>query len=69
MGLWARVQAEYAVVDVGGAEILCLAGEALDRAESLSAAIAEDGPVIRGRTGIKVHPIFGSERARRRRRD
>ena len=30
----------------------------LDRAESLSAAIAEDGQTIRTRTGVRAHPAL-----------
>ena len=43
LALWNRVQAEYRILDCGGAEILCLACEATDRIQSLAAAIAEDG--------------------------
>jgi hypothetical protein len=63
--LWARVQTEYQILDCGGAEILCLACQALDRAESLSAAIAEDGQTIRTRTGVRAHPALRDELANR----
>jgi hypothetical protein len=45
------VQREYHILDCGGVELLCLACQALDRAESLSAAIAEEGQTIRTRPG------------------
>ena len=65
LALWNRVQGEYAVHDSGGAEVLCLACQALDRAESLSAAIAEDGQTIRTRTGVRAHPALRDELANR----
>jgi hypothetical protein len=63
--LWQRVQTEYLIRDAGGIEVLCLAAQALDRAESLSAAIAEDGQTIRTRTGIRAHPALRDEIANR----
>jgi hypothetical protein len=65
LALWSRVQAEYHILDSGGAEILCLAAQALDRAESLSAVIAEDGQTIRTRTGVRAHPALRDEIANR----
>ena len=65
LALWNRVQAEYGIANSGGVEILCLAAQALDRAESLSAAIAEDGQTIRTRTGIRAHPALRDELANR----
>jgi hypothetical protein len=38
--LWDRVQAEFAITDIGGIELLMQACAAVDRAEELSAAIA-----------------------------
>ena len=62
--LWDRVQHEYMVQDTGGCELLCLAGEALDRAQSLGAAIEKDGPVVYTRTGVpKTHPAVKEELA------
>jgi hypothetical protein len=65
LSLWNRVQAEYRILDCGGIELLCLACQALDRAESLSAAIAEDGQTIRTRTGVRAHPALRDEAANR----
>jgi hypothetical protein len=65
LSLWNRVQSEYGIRDCGGVEILCLAAQALDRAESLSAAIAEDGQTIRTRTGVRAHPALRDELANR----
>jgi hypothetical protein len=64
MALWDRVQREYRVADTGGGEILAQACSALDRAESLAAAIERDGPVILTRTGVpKAHPACKDELA------
>jgi len=58
------VQHEYMVQDTGGCELLCLAGEALDRAQSLGAAIEKDGPVVYTRAGVpKTHPAVKEELA------
>jgi hypothetical protein len=65
LALWNRVQAEYGIRDCGGVEILCLAAQALDRAESLSEAIAEDGQTIHTRTGVRAHPALRDELANR----
>jgi hypothetical protein len=65
LALWTSVQREYAVHDAGGVELLCLACQALDRAESLSAAIAAEGQTIRTRSGIRAHPALRDELANR----
>ncbi len=65
LALWNRVQGEYGIADAGGVELLCLAAQALDRAESLSAAIAEDGQTIRTRSGVRAHPALRDEIANR----
>jgi hypothetical protein len=49
--LWDRVTSEYDIADSGGAEMLTLACQSLDRAESLRIQIDADGEVIRGRGG------------------
>jgi hypothetical protein len=54
---------EYAITDRGGLELLAQACAALDRAESLAEAIAEDGPVIRSRSGPRSHPACKDELA------
>jgi P27 family predicted phage terminase small subunit len=59
---WERVQAEYAITDAGGIELLMQACGAIDRAESLAEIIAREGEVIRTRTGtIKSHPAVRDE--------
>jgi hypothetical protein len=50
----------------GGIELLCLACQALDRAESLSEAIAAEGQTICTRIGgIRAHPALRDELANR----
>ena len=51
-------------VDAAG-QVLIRRQFALDRAESLSAAIAEDGQTIRTRTSVRVHPGLRDELANR----
>jgi hypothetical protein len=53
------------ILDCGGVELLCLACQALDRAESLSEAIAAEGETVRTRTGIRAHPALRDEPANR----
>jgi len=61
--LWNRVMSEYRIEDAGGIELLAQACAALDRAEALSAAIAQDGAVIRTESGPKSHPACKDELA------
>jgi hypothetical protein len=65
MALWSRIQVEFSIQDSGGIEILCLAAAALDRAESLSAAIESEGQTIITKAGIRAHPALRDELANR----
>jgi hypothetical protein len=65
LALWTRIQAEYAIRDAGGIELLCLACEATDRAVALAGAIDADGLTLRTRTGIRAHPALRDELAAR----
>jgi hypothetical protein len=65
MKLWSAVQREYRIRDIGGAELLAQAAGAVDRLEGLAARIAEDGEIIRMRTGLRVHPAIREETALR----
>jgi hypothetical protein len=65
LALWQRVQTEYLIRDAGGIEVLCLACQSLDRAESLAKAISEEGETIRTRTGVRSHPALRDEIANR----
>jgi Phage terminase, small subunit len=62
-GLWRRVTSEYVVEDAAGVEMLTQLCAALDRAEALSARVAEDGEIVRTPTGIKAHPAIKEELA------
>jgi hypothetical protein len=61
--LWRRVHAEYAVDDVAGREMLTQACLGSDRAEALAACVAEQGEVLRTKTGFKAHPAIREEMA------
>jgi hypothetical protein len=65
LALWNRIQEQFGISDAGGAEILCLAAEAIDRASQLAACIDADGLTIRTRTGVKAHPALRDELASR----
>jgi hypothetical protein len=49
------------VDDVGGAELLCLACQSLDRAESLRMQIDREGEVVRTKNGLRDHPALKHE--------
>jgi hypothetical protein len=61
--LWCRVLAEYQLEDAGSLEILALAAQTLDRAETLAAAIRANGAVVQTRTGPRAHPAIRDETA------
>jgi hypothetical protein len=63
--LWNRVMSSYDIRDVGGIELLTLACQALDRAESLSELINAEGAVIAVRGVPREHPALKSELANR----
>jgi hypothetical protein len=63
--LWNAVHRAYAITDVGGIELLCLACQALDRAEALREAIDRDGQVFHTRTGLRANPLLRDELANR----
>jgi hypothetical protein len=65
MALWDRVQGEYAITDTGGIEMLTQACAAVDRIESLRAAINRDGEVVVIKGVPKAHPALRDELANR----
>jgi hypothetical protein len=65
LALWHRIQAEFAIADAGGVELLLQACAALDRAEALRARIDQDGEVVSTRHGLKAHPALRDEIANR----
>jgi hypothetical protein len=60
--LWTAIQEAYTVEDAAGAELLCHACVAADRAEALAEVINKDGPVIFSSTGTpRPHPALSAE--------
>jgi hypothetical protein len=59
--LWNRVQAEFAITDCGGVELLFQSCCAADRAASLGSIIDRDGPMVASRSGAKEHPLLRAE--------
>ena len=58
---WDSIVQEY-VLEPHHRELLRLCCESLDRASEARRAIAEHGPYIEGRFGMKAHPALGVER-------
>jgi phage terminase small subunit len=65
LDLWRRVLAQYDISDAGGVELLCLACQAIDRAERCREQIDRDGEMIKTRTGIRSNPLLRDELANR----
>src|SRR5688572_27498485 len=65
LSLWRSVTSEYAIEDAGGIEMLAQACVTLDRAEELAEHIAQDGVVVRTKTGLKENPLIKHELAAR----
>jgi hypothetical protein len=63
--LWDRVMSTYDIRDSGGIELLTLACQALDRAESLRERIDVEGELIQCRGVLKEHPGLKAELANR----
>jgi len=64
--LWNAVHGAYAIDDVGGLELLCLACQALDRAERCREAIDRDGEMVAAPNGgLKSNPLLRDELANR----
>jgi hypothetical protein len=63
--LWRSLNDEYVIDDAGGREMLLQICSATDRAEECASAIAQDGPVIRTKSGIRDHPLLKHELAAR----
>jgi hypothetical protein len=59
--LWRTIQAQYLISDAGGLAMLKLACESADRAQACREQIDTDGVMIRGRTGVRDHPLLKAE--------
>jgi hypothetical protein len=53
--------AAYAIEDVGGIEMLTIACQAIDRAESCREEIDRTGHMIKTATGMRSHPLIRDE--------
>jgi Phage terminase, small subunit len=56
--LWARVQAEFVIGDVGGVELLAQACEAADLVQELADCVAREGKTLQTKTGLRAHPAL-----------
>jgi len=63
--LWRNVRNEFEINDAGGLEMLSPACQHLDRAEACRMAIDRDGEMIRGKNGMREHPLLRHELAAR----
>jgi hypothetical protein len=64
--MWDAVQREFGIEDAAGRELLVQAAGALDLIETLGEAIARDGAIVYGRTGVpKAHPAVKDQIAAR----
>jgi hypothetical protein len=59
--LWTAIQIEFDIRDTASLELLCLACQALDRAESLRQRIDSDGDMIETESGPRPHPALKDE--------
>jgi hypothetical protein len=55
--LWARVQAEFGISDVGSVELLAQACEAADLVQEVASALRE-GKTLQTKTGLRAHPAL-----------
>jgi hypothetical protein len=66
MGLWTRICRDYDISDAAGIELLCLACQALDRAEACREIIDENGEATINEAGvIRENPLMKVELANR----
>jgi hypothetical protein len=56
--LWARVQAEFVINDVGGVELLAQCCEAADLVQELAECVAREGKTLQTKTGLRAHPAL-----------
>jgi Phage terminase, small subunit len=56
--LWARVQAEYVIIDIGGVELLQQCCEAADLVQELAECVARDGKMIPTASGQRANPLL-----------
>jgi hypothetical protein len=61
--LWQAIHSDYVVDDAGGLAMLAQICAAADRVAEYAATIAQDGPTIRTKAGLKDHPLLRHELA------
>jgi hypothetical protein len=65
LALWRAVTSEYSIRDAGGIQTLCLACEALDRAEQIHRCIDMDGLMVDVGGTHRENPLLKHELANR----
>jgi hypothetical protein len=63
--LWNGIQREYRITDYGGVELLMQACLTADRVQGLSDQIDQEGLTVRGKSGLRSHPLLKEELAAR----
>jgi hypothetical protein len=59
--LWAAVQKEYGITDIGGTELLAQICGATDRLEAIAESISTEGELIVTRSGMRANPLIREE--------
>lgn len=55
---WNTIQSEYGITDSGGLALLAQACAAIDEIAECAEIVARDGHMIRGKSGVKEHPLL-----------
>ena len=63
--LWRSIMKQYVIRDAGGLAILEQACICRDRSTAYAAIIKHDGAMVRGKEGMKEHPLLKHEREER----
>jgi hypothetical protein len=63
--LWRSIVTDYDISDAAGIELLCLACQALDRAEACRAIIDEHGEAVAVNGAIRANPLLRDELSNR----
>jgi hypothetical protein len=56
--LWQRVLSEFPIEDAASLETLCLAAQALDRAEAIAVTVEKDGLAYRTKSALQANPLL-----------
>ncbi len=63
--LWQQLHSDYVIEDASGLEMLTQICAAADTVSLCEAEIAQDGPTIRTKAGLKDHPLLKHQLAAR----